>query len=69
MTTITIIDVECKDGIITKHFCTVVCNASEIHKALMDSVNFITSIGWEYIGHTITAHESRESVFEEGAEK
>lgn len=60
------IDVECRDGIITRHFCTVVTDASEIHKALMDSVNFIKSIGWSYIEHTITVHEQKENVFEKG---
>lgn len=60
------IDVECRDGIITRHFCTVVSDASEIHKALMESVNFIKSIGWLYIEHTITVHEQRENVFEKG---
>ena len=63
MTTITI-DVECKDGIITKHFCTVVCSASEIHKALMDSLSFIKAIGWTYIGHDIIVHGQRENVFD-----
>lgn len=66
MRTITI-DIECRDGM-TKHFCTIVCDVSEVHKALMDSVNFITSIGWKYIGHTITVQEPKGNVFEEGTE-
>ena len=66
---IIMIDVECKDGIITRHFCTVVSDASKIHKALMDSVNFIKSIGWLYIEHTITVHEQRENVLKKGADE
>jgi len=58
------INIKCSDGMLEKNFSTIVSDESEIHVALMDSLNFIRSIGWKYIEHTIVLHESREGMKE-----
>ena len=56
MITITI-DVEFYDRARdTRHFTTVVGSVDDVHKALMDCVNFVVSLGWVYCKHTITVH-------------